>query len=244
MGDLHGKVAVVTGAARRIGAALATALAGAGCDVVISYRTAAADAEATAGRVRATGGRALIVQGDAARADDVTRLLDTTVSTFGRVDVLVANAGAFRRTPVETLTETDWDYMLDNNLRTTFLCAHRFGLHMRAHAGGAILTLADVAGMRPWVGYLPYCVAKAGVIALTRGLAKELAPAVRVNAIAPGPVLFPEDYDPALQQREIERTLLRRQGSPEQVAAAALALVANDYVTGVVLPVDGGRVLA
>jgi pteridine reductase len=241
--ELRGGVAVVTGAARRVGAAIALALADAGCNVVINYRRSATDAEATAVRARSAGVTAITVQGDVSQTAGVTRLLESTLATFGRVDVLVANAGTFRRTPVDTLTEADWDDILDNNLRASFLCAHRFGLHMRDHGGGVVIALADVAGLRPWADYLPYSVAKAGVIALTQGLAKALAPTVRVNAIAPGPVLFPDDYDPVLRDREVARTLLRRQGSPQNIADAVLALVRNDYLTGVILPVDGGRVL-
>ena len=243
MVDLRGSVAVVTGGARRLGAAIALALADAGCHVVIHYRTSRAAAEATADQVRARGVQSLTLEADAARSADVARLLQDTLDAFGRIDVLVANAGSFRRTPVSTLTDADWDDMLDNNLRAAFLCAHRFGMHMRAHGGGSIVALADVAGLRPWADYLPYSIAKAGVIALTQGLAKALAPAVRVNAIAPGPILFPDDFDAAAQQREVERTLLRRQGHPQNIADAVLALLRNDYITGVVLPVDGGRLL-
>jgi pteridine reductase len=240
---LSGAVAVVTGGAQRLGASIALALARAGCHTVIHYRTSSAAAAATAAQARAAGVQAITVQADAASDADVANLLATTIAEFGRVDVLVANAGAFRRTPVTTLTAADWDDMINNNLRTAFLCAHRFGLHMRAQAGGAIVALADVAGLQPWVDYLPYCVAKAGVIALTRALAKELAPTVRVNAIAPGPVLFPDDLAAVVREREIARTLLQRQGEPQHVADAVLALLGNDYVTGVVLPVDGGRAL-
>ena len=243
MTDLRGQVAVVTGGARRVGAAIVLALADAGCDVVINYRESRDDAETTAAQARRAGVQAIVVQGDVARAADVDRLLATTLATFARADILVANAGAFRRTPVETLTEAEWDDMLDNNLRACFLCAQRFGVHMRAHGGGAVVALADVAGLRPWADYLPYSIAKAGVIALTHGLAKALAPEVRVNAVAPGPVLFPENYDPALREREIGRTLLGRAGTPQHIADAVVALVRNDYITGVVLPVDGGRIL-
>jgi len=241
--DLHGAVAVITGGARRLGKSIALALANGGCHVVLNYRTSAAEAEATAAEVRTAGVRALTVHGDVGHAAAVEHLLEATLAELGRVDVLVANAGVFQRTPLATLTEGDWDTMLTNNLKTTYLCAQRFGLHMRAHGGGCIVTLADVAGIRPWVDYLPYSISKAGIIALTHALAKELAPSVRVNAIAPGPVLFPEVFDPGVRQREIERTLLKREGHPQNIADAALFLIRNDYITGVVLPVDGGRLL-
>jgi pteridine reductase len=244
MTDLHGAVAVVTGGARRLGKAVALALAEHGCHVAINYRSSATDAEATAAAARAVGVRALAVRADVTQAAAVDHLLEATRLEFGRVDVLVANAGAFQRTPLATLTEAEWDAMLTNNLRASYLCAQRFGLHMRAHGGGCIVALADVAGIRPWVDYLPYSIAKAGIITLTQALAKELAPTVRVNAIAPGPVLFPDDFDAAIRQREIDRTLLKREGTAQNVADAALLLIRNDYITGVVLPVDGGRLLA
>jgi pteridine reductase len=244
MQQLEGEIAVVTAGARRLGRAVALALAGAGCHVVITYRHSGADADATLSSLRARGAKALAVQANVADVAQVDRLLDSTLAAFGRVDILVANAGAFRRTPVSTLTEADWDDMITSNLRTAFLCAHRFGLHMRAHGGGAIVTMADVAGLRPWADHLPYSIAKACVIALTRVLAQELAPSVRVNAVAPGPVLFPEGFDVAAKAREVGRTLLKREGDPTNVADAVLALVRNDYITGAVLPVDGGRVLA
>ncbi len=238
------RVAVITAAARRLGRAIAMALAESGHDIVVTYRGSARDAEATVERVRGLGRRAIAVHADLCDAGQVAAVLAATLAEFGRADVLVANAGAFRRTPVTALTERDWDEMLAANLRTAFLCAHRFGLHMREHGGGAIVTLADVAGLRPWADYLPYSIAKACVIALTQGLAKELAPAVRVNAIAPGPVLFPDGFDAAAKAREVGRTLLKRAGDPRNVAEAVVALVSNDYITGAVLPVDGGRALS
>ena len=241
--DPRGAVAVVTGGAHRLGASIVLALAQAGSNVVVNYRASGAAAESTAAQARAAGVNAVTVRADVTRSDEVAGILQTTLATFGRADILVANAGAFRRTPIATLTEADWDDMMNGNLRSAFLCAHAFGLHMRTHAGGTIIMLADVAGMRPWVDYLPYSVAKAGVVALTRALAKELAPTVRVNAVAPGPVLFPDGFDPAARQREIARTVLQRQGDAHNVAEAVLALVSNDYITGVVLPVDGGRAL-
>lgn len=244
MNELRGQVAVVTGAARRIGAAIAVALADAGCDVVINYRSAHADVEDTVAQIQGRGRRGLAVQGDLSRRADAQRLLDETLAVFGRADILVANASVFRRTPLASVSEADWDDMIDNNLRATFWPAQGFGVHMQTQGQGVIVVLADTAASRPWAGYAPYCAAKAGVVALTLALAKELAPQVRVNAIAPGPIAFPDDFDAAARDREIDRTLLKRQGSPAHIAAAVLSLVHNDYITGVVLPVDGGRGLS
>jgi len=242
--NLDGAVAVITGSARRLGRQMAITLASEGADVVVNYRTSEADAHRTADLVRAQGRRAVCVQADVAKSEEVQGLLETTVSELGRADVLIANASTFHRTPLESVRDEDWDNLIDNNLRAAFLTGRSFGLWMRAHEGGVILMLADTAGSRPWIGYTPYSVAKAGIISLTHSLAKELAPSVRVNAIAPGPILFPDDYDEESQQREIGRTLLKRSGEPENISDAAVALIRNDYITGVLLPVDGGRTLA
>jgi pteridine reductase len=244
MQDLRGHVAVVTGGGRRLGRSIALALAQAGCHLAITYRRSADEAHDTAATVRSAGVQAIALQANLAQAADVEAILQSTLAAFARLDILIANAGSFRRTPIATVAEADWDEMIADNLRTAFLCAHRFGLHMLTHGGGTIVTLADVAGVRPWADYLPYSIAKACVIALTQALAEELAPPVRVNAIAPGPVLFPEQHDSALRRRESARTLLRREGQPSNIADAVLSLVRNDYVTGAVLPVDGGRLLA
>lgn len=242
--DLSGKVAVVTGAARRIGAQTAFSLAQAGCSVVINYRASAGDAAATVHRVTSLGGHAVAVQGDMSRRADAQRLLGESLTAFGRVDILVANASVFRRTPLAQVTEDAWHDMVDNNLAASFWPAQAFGTHMRDYDGGAIIMIADVAAYRPWAEYAPYNAAKAGVVALTQTLAKELAPSVRVNAIAPGPMLFPDEYDAGKREQEIQRTLLKRPGSPQHIADAVVALVRNDYITGAVLPVDGGRGLA
>jgi len=239
--DLHGQVAVVTGAARRIGAEIAHTLAQAGARVVINYRSSRRDAEATVARIAAMGGRAVTVQGDMSQRADAQRLVAETIASFGRLDVLVANASVFRRTALADVEQADWDDMLDNNLAATFWPAQAAGVHMRAHGGGSIVMIADVAAYRPWAEYAPYNAAKAGVVALMVTLAKELAPTVRVNAIAPGPMIFPEHYDESRRASEIQRTLLKRPGSPRHIAEAVLALTSNDYITGVTLPVDGGR---
>lgn len=241
MTNLGGAVAVVTGAARRIGAEIAATLAQSGCKVVINYRSSANEAEATVKRLTSSGARAVAVQGDMSKRADAQRLLDATLSAFGRADILVANASVFQRTPLAEIDETSWRYLLDNNLAASFWPAQAFGVHMQERGSGCMVLIADVAAYRPWAGYAPYNAAKAGVVALTHTLAKELAPAVRVNAIAPGPMLFPDDYDQASREREIQRTLLKRPGSPQHIADAVLTLVTNDYITGAVLPVDGGR---
>jgi pteridine reductase len=239
---LRDAVAVVTGGARRLGGATSLALARAGCHVVINYHRAAAAAEETAAEARAAGVRAEPFQADVSHAAEAHALIDYAIGRFGRLDLLVANAGVFRRTPLGDASLEDWDDMMRGNLDTTFYCAQHAGAYMRER-GGAIVAFADVAAFRPWAQYAPYCVSKSCVAGLVEQLAIELAPKVRVNAVAPGPVLFPEGFDPVLRQREIDRTLLGREGSPADVAAAVLFLAQAEYITGVVLPVDGGRLL-
>ncbi len=237
-------VAVVTAGSKRLGAASVLLLAHNGFDVVVHYNSAQAEALTTARQATTAGARAISLQGDLTQRAEVEHLLQRTVEQFGRVDLLVANVGAFRRTPLATLGDDDWNDMIDHNLRVTWLCAQAFGLHMKAQGRGSIITMADVAALRPWAEYLPYNIAKAGIVTLTQTLAKELAPDVRVNAIAPGPVLFPEGYPEELREREINRTLLKRAGNADNIAQAVLFLARNDYITGVVLPVDGGRLLS
>ncbi len=234
------RIALVTGGARRLGRAISLALARAGYDVAISYRSSAADARRTVAALRAEGRRAAAFRCDVRNRAEVARLVERTRRALGPVDLLVINAGVFRRTPLEKTTESDWRFHMDTNLEGAFWCAQCAGLEM-ARRGGAIVMIADVAGLRPWPGYLPYSISKAGMVALTRGLAIRLAPRVRVNAVAPGPVLPPEEYSPAEAAQAAAQTLLRRLGSAEDVAAAVVYLASAPYVTGVVLPVDGGR---
>jgi NAD(P)-dependent dehydrogenase (short-subunit alcohol dehydrogenase family) len=240
--NLKDAVAVVTGGARRLGRAIALALSQAGCHVAISYHRPGSDVADTITALRAEGVRAEALAADLTHAAEAHALIDRVVARFGQLDLLVANAGVFERTPLATATQADWDAMFRGNLDTFFFTAQRAGAVMRDR-GGAIIALADVAAVRPWVDYAPYSASKAAVVEVVRALAVELAPTVRVNAIAPGPVLFPDGFDPELRRREVDRTLLRRQGSPADIAEAVLFLARADYVTGVLLPVDGGRLL-
>jgi pteridine reductase len=240
--DLAEAVAVVTGGARRLGRATVLALARAGCHVVVNHQHSPDAAAETVRDARALGVCAEAFRADVSRPEQAHALIGHTVSTFGRLDLLVANAGVFRRTPIDDASPQAWDDMMRGNLDTFFYCAQQAAAALRQRSG-AIVALADVAALRPWADYAPYSASKACVVALVRALAVELAPQIRVNAVAPGPVLFPEDFDPAHRQREVDRTLLRRQGSPEDVAAAVVFLARADYVTGVVVPVDGGRLL-
>lgn len=240
---LAGHVALVTGGARRLGRHIALALARAGADVAISYHASADAAAETAANISAIGRRSLALPCDVRSASAVAQAFDQVVSSLGALDILVANAGVFARTPIAEVTAADWDAQVRINLTGVFFCAQQAGLRMR-RGGGSIILIADVAGLAPWKHYVPYSVSKACVIALARSLAIELAPSVRVNAVAPGLVLPPEGLDQVAFQETVRRTPLGRPGHPDDVADAVVYLAAAHYVTGVTMPVDGGRHLA
>lgn len=242
--QLAGAVALITGGAHRLGRAIALELADAGTHVAFTYLSSAAAARDTVRAIEQRGVRALALRADASDDRQMARALAQVATFFPRLDIWVANAGVFRRTPLASASQSDWDDMLRLNFATFLVPARRIGPRMRRQGGGCIVALADVAALRPWADYVPYCVAKRAVVALTQDLACRLAPQVRVNAVLPGPVLFPPDYPAAARAREIGRTRLKRAGDPRDISAAVRFLAASDYVTGTLLPVDGGRLLA
>lgn len=210
---------------------------------MVHYHRSGPDARATVAELRARGVEAASVRADLTRGAQVERVCQATLDAFGRVDVLINNASLFCRTPWPEVTEHDWDQALNANLKSVFLCCQAFAPMMVERGGGCIVNLADVAGVRPWKNYLPYSIAKAGVIALTRGLAVALAPQVRVNAIAPGIALWPDDLSEATRAKLLTKVPLGRAGTPEEVARTVQFLIESDYITGAVVPVEGGRLL-
>jgi pteridine reductase len=240
---LAGKTVLVTGAARRVGATIARVLHGAGANIALHYRSSAADAERLAGELTATrAGSVSLMECDLLDVTQHAALIAATLQAFGALDILVNNASTFYPTPVGEIAETDWDDLIGTNLKAPLFLAQAAASALHAR-GGLIINLADIHGMRPLRRYPVYSIAKAGLIMLTRALARELGPHVRVNAVAPGPVMWPEDgLDPALEAKIIERTALKRTGSALDVARACLYFAADaPYVTGQVLAVDGGR---
>ncbi len=240
---LEGAAALVTGAGKRIGQAIAIGLAQSGCDVAIHYHGSGEGAEETARAVRAAGRRAELLQADLADAAAARGLADKAVRALKRLDIVVNSAAIMVREPVEAVTPESWDATFDLNLRAMFFVSQGAIPHLR-RANGKIVNLADIAGMEPWPAYVPHCVSKAGVIMLTQGLARALAPDIAVNAVAPGAVLLPEQWDEAARDHIRKTTPLERLGSPDDVVAAVRFLLAGtDYVTGTVLVVDGGRLI-
>jgi pteridine reductase len=238
--QLRDKIAVVTGAGHRVGKFIALELAGAGAHVVVHYHRAEAEARATVEEIRQKTVRAIAVSGDLASPEGVERLFQAADSEFGGVDVLVNSAAIMERGDALTLARDDWRRTLDLNLTAPFFCAQRAARSMLARGGGAIVNIADLGGLEPWAKYPAHSVSKAGLIMLTKVLAKALAPRVRVNAVAPGPVLKPPDWDEARWRAVGEHTLLKRTGSGYDVARAVRFLLEQDYITGETLVVDGG----
>jgi pteridine reductase len=235
----------VTGAARRVGKAIALALAQRGAHVAISYNRSEGEARQTVQEIEARGVHSLAVRGDISHNVEVNAMVAQVMEHFGRIDVLVNNASNYYKTPFESLTEEQWDDLVGTNLKGTFLVAKRVGDEMLKAGSGKIINLTDWAGFRPYKDYIPYCVAKAGVIALTKALAQTLAPNIQVNAVAPGPVLLPEDFDDNIRQAVIRATPLKRIGTPEDVAQTVVFLVeGSDFITGATIVVDGGRLIA
>jgi pteridine reductase len=241
-----GRVALVTGSGKkRVGAAVADALARGRYAVAVHYRSSAAEAAETVAGLTAHGVQAKAFAADLADETAVRRLVAEVVGAFGRIDVLVNCAAVWQSKRLEDVTAADVRFHFDANALGTFLTGQRVGLQMvNQPEGGVIINIGDWAEVRPYPHYAAYFPSKGAVTAITRTLAVELGtrnPRVRVNQIAPGPVMLPPDLPAAEREEAIRGTLVKREGSPEHVAAAVLALVENDFVTGVVLPVDGGR---
>ncbi len=239
-------VALVTGSGkRRVGRAVADALAARGYKLVLHYNKSAREAEEAVAEMRGRGVEAVALQADLADDEAARGLIEAAVGRFGRLDVLANCAAVWKSRALEEVTASDVRLHFEVNVLGTFLCAKHAGLAMvRQAEGGCIVNFGDWAVARPYLGYSAYFPSKGAIPALTRCLAVELGtrnPRVRVNCILPGPVLLPPDLPEAEKRQAIEATLVRREGRPENVAQAVLFFIDNDFVTGVCLPVDGGR---
>lgn len=242
--ELTGKVALITGG-KRIGAAVATTLAGGGADVALVYNRSRSEADETALAVRALGRQAVTVQADVSSERDCAQAVEATVAQLGRIDILINMASLYAAKPFDELAPADWDRQMAVDLRASFLFARAAAAVMTRAGGGRIINFTDwvAASGRPrYPGYLPYYVAKAGVKALTEGLALELAAdQILVNAIAPGPILAPPDMSDKESALVVQNTPLGRWGGEDEIAKAVMFLVQSDFVTGETIRVDGGR---
>ena len=238
--ELAGKVALVTGAGHRVGRAIAVALGARGMSVGVHFNASETEAAETVRLIERAGGEAQPFGADLTLDDAAPRLVEWTVRTFGGIDVLVNSAAVMLRMPFGEVTPQQWDTVLGLNLRAPFFVSQEAAPHLRQRRG-AIVNIADLAAFETWPGYLPHGVSKAGVVYLTRALARVLAPEVRVNGIAPGSVLLPDNWSRGDESRLNETTPLGRLGSPEDVTRTVLFILDSDYLTGETIIVDGGR---
>ena len=236
---LEGGVALVTGAGHRVGRALAVALGAEKMIVAVHYNASAEEADETVALIEKAGGKAKSFQADLADAASPSQLIGDVVSEFGALRVLVNSAAVMTRQPFGSVTAQDWDATMSLNLRAPFLVSQAAAAEMEN--GAAIVNIADLAAFETWPSYIPHSISKAGIVKMTEGLARVLAPSIRVNAIAPGAVLLPDDSSEKTGERMADTTPLRRLGDPGDVVEAMLYLLRSDYVTGETIVVDGGR---
>jgi pteridine reductase len=244
--NLQGKTAIVTGAGKRVGREIALGLARRGANVVVHYNTSASAARKVVAEIKALGVDAIAVRANQSNARQVRAAVSKAIQHFGAIHILINSAAVYAKTPFDKLNEQSWDLHIDANLKGPFLFALEVGRHMqKKKLAGKIVNFADWAAFRPYRHYLPYVVSKAGVVCLTKALAKELAPRVQVNAVAPGPVLLPPDFSETAKRKIIETTVVKRIGSPADIVNAVLFLLeGSDFITGHTLVVDGGRLIA
>lgn len=241
---MDGRTVLVTGAAKRVGSAIARELHAAGANVMLHYRSATAAAESLVAELNALRpASACCLQADLLDVEQLPLLVANTLARFGRLDALVNNASSFYPTVLGETGPAAWDDLVGSNFKAPFFLTQAAAPHLRA-ARGAVVNITDIHAERPLAGYPLYCAAKAGLLGLTRALAVELAPEVRVNAVAPGPILWPDDdtFDSAARDEIVAHTLLRRRGSAQDIARTVRFLLDDAaYVTGQVINVDGGR---
>jgi pteridine reductase len=245
-GSLAGKTVLITGAARRVGAAIVRAMHGAGANLVVHYRKSANEAAQLADELNAKRGKSVVtMQADLLDIAKLPSLVEFAVRTFGGLDVLVNNASSFYPTPVGEITPAAWDDLMGSNLKVPLFLSQAAAPALRK-SSGLIVNIVDIHSLRPLRNYTVYCAAKAGLHMLTRSLAKELGPEVRVNGISPGPVLWAEGQaDEAARKKVVDSTILKRMGTPQDIARTALFFAASaPFITGQILAVDGGRSVA
>ncbi|QDT97603.1 SDR family oxidoreductase [Gimesia aquarii] len=242
--DLKGKVAVITGAAVRIGRSMALTLAESGADICIHYGSSKQEAEQTCQEIQRTGRNAYTVSADLANSKKAaTEIIDAVISKFGKVDILINSASVFENKTLLDSSEHDWDSHLNINLKAPYFLSQKFAKAIHSGQRGHIINLVDWRARRAGVGHLPYRISKAGLVTLTECLALELAPEIQVNAIAPGAILPPPDQDASYLEKRAQQIPLRRAGNPDDICQALLYLLESDFVTGEVLTVTGGEQL-
>ena len=242
--ELKNRTVLVTGAGVRLGQAIAVSLGKQGMRVALHYHQSLEGAKETLELIGGDFKQHGCFQADLRQVSEIELLTQQIEAQIGQIDVLINNAADFFPTPLGEVVESEWDHLISLNLKAPFFLSQLVGTSMLKEGQGKIVNIVDVAAERPWPQFLPYCASKAGLVSLTKGLAKALAPAVQVNAVAPGTMLPPHESNSFSQDLAIERSLLKKMGRPDDIAKAVIYFLENDFVTGTVLPVDGGRMLA
>jgi len=239
---LEGRVALVTGAAKRLGRHVALHLAAEGADIAVHYGKSGTEAHALVEEIEGQGRRAAAFSANLTNVQAISWLIEQVAAHFGRLDILINSAANFLQAKFGETTQKSWDASLDTNLRAPFFCAQAAAPYLAKSGKGIIINFADIGGLLAWSEFLPHSISKSGVILMTRALAKELAPDIRVNAIAPGMVSLPDD-PPEWDQNYSQRAPLKRSGRPDEIAAAVSFFINLEFATGQVLVLDGGRSL-
>jgi NAD(P)-dependent dehydrogenase (short-subunit alcohol dehydrogenase family) len=239
--EITGKTALVTGAAKRIGRVIALELAKKGANILLHYHQSEKEAQQTSSEIKSLGVACLPVRANLSDSREILTMIKEIDKASKNIDILVNSASLFYKTPLETVSEADWNRLTDANLKGPFILSSEIGRRMTKKTGGKIVNIADWSGFRPYKDYSAYCTSKGGLITLTKALARDLAPNVQANAVAPGPVLMPPEMSELEKEAIAKTTALGRWGKPEDVAHAVKFLIENDFVNGIVLVVDGGR---
>jgi pteridine reductase len=240
--NIKDKVIIVTGGARRIGRTICLTLAGRGAKIVINYNESEKDAKELLNDLNRINHRsAIAVKADVSNSDEVQNMVESTIAHFKTIDILINNAAIFFKTQLFDISEDDWDLFMDTNLKGPFLCSQKVGRIMSDKGSGKIINIVDsLIISKETEHYIPYMVSKAALVMLTKTLASTLAPDIHVNAIAPGPVLFPYNFTEEEKKQAVESTALKRNGSPEDIAMGVTFLIESEYITGEVLHINGG----
>ena len=240
--DLRDKIVLITGGAVRIGRAIALELSKRSATIFCQYHSSSDAAQSLKEEIESDNNEIHIFQSDLSTLEGINQTVKEAITQFGKIDVLINNAAIFFRTALGEVTEKDWDTLHNLNLKAPFFLAQAVSRYMLKKKSGKIINIADAGAKTPFPAYLPYSISKAGIINMTKGLAKALAPDIQVNCISPGPVLFPNDYSDTERKFALEQTLLKREGSAEDIAKTVRFLLEDsDFITGAVIPVDGGR---
>ena len=243
--ELKNKSILITGGVVRVGRVITRELLSAGARLFCHYNSSHQEAKSLQKEVENNAQNLHLIQGDLNSVAFAENLVEQVIKESGHIDALINNAAIFFKTPLGEVNETDWDKLFQLNLKAPFFCAQKAGMHMKKHGGGKIVNIGDPSGVNPWPSYIPYGLTKSGIISMTRGLAKALAPEVQVNCINPGPVMFPDDYSKENQERALKNTLLKKEGTAEDIAKTVrFILEGSDYITGAIINVDGGRSIA